>query len=69
MWTDGSRLENGAVGAAVAFRSSKVWVRRGIYLGKNKEVFDAEVFATMRAVRLLDERGERGQDYTIFSDS
>ena len=69
IWTDGPRLENGAVGAAVAFRDSRGWVKRGTYLGKNKEVFDAEVFATMWVVRLLDEREERGRDYTIFSDS
>ena len=41
---------------------------RGIYLGKNKEVFDAEVFATMRAVRLLEERGANRRTYNIFSD-
>ena len=39
------------------------------YLGKNKEAFDAEVFAILRAVRLLDERGESGREYTIFSDA
>ena len=42
---------------------------RGTYLGKNREVFDAEVFALLRAVRLLDERGESGREYTIFSDA
>ena len=41
----------------------------GTFLGTNKEVFDAEVFAILRAVRLLNERGEFGRDYTIFSDS
>ena len=29
----------------------------GTSLGKNKKVFEAEVFAIMREVRLLDERG------------
>ena len=69
IWTDGSRLEDGAVGAALAFKDGGRWVKRGTYLGKNKEVFDAEVFAIMRAVRLLDERKKRGQDYVVFSDS
>lgn len=32
-------------------------------------MFDAEVFATMRATRLLSKRGESGQSYTTFSDS
>ena len=45
------------------------WVKRGTCPGKNKEVFDAEAFATMRATRLLNERGERGRSYTVFSDS
>ena len=34
----------------------------------NKEVFDAEVFAILRAVQLVRERDEGGQDYTIFSN-
>ena len=68
VWTDGSRLESGPVGATEAFWKSRRWVRRGTYLGR-KEVFSAEVFAILRAVRLLNERGESGRDYTIFSDS
>lgn len=44
-------------------------MRRGFYLGKNKEVFDAEAFALLRTVRLLSERGESGRDDTIFPDS
>ena len=68
-WTDESRLENGAVGAALAFKKTGGWTTKGTYLGRNKEVFDAEVFAIMQAVRLLDERGETGKTYHIFSDS
>ena len=69
MWTDGSRLECRAVEAAVTFKGREGWVKRGTCLGKNKEVFDAEVFAVLRAARLLNERAESGQSYTIFSDS
>ena len=43
--------------------------RGGTYLGKNKEVFDAEVFAILHAIRLLNERGETGKEYTISSDA
>ena len=68
-WTDGPRLEGGAVGAALAYKDRERWVGRATYLGKNKEVFDAEVYAIMRVVKLLDEREERGQGYTVFSDS
>ena len=69
VWTDGSRLEDGSVGAAVAFREGGSWKEEGVYLGKNKEVFGAEVFAIGRALRIINERGERGRRYTIFSDS
>ena len=57
------------MGAALAFRSAERWVRRGTYLGRNKEVFGAEVFTILQAIRLLNDRGERGQQYTVFSDS
>ena len=57
------------MGAALAFKENGGWTTKGIYLGRNKEVFDAEVFAIMQAVRLLDERGETGKTYRIFSDS
>ena len=69
VWTDGSRLESGEVGVALAFWRDREWARRGTFLGKDKEVFDAEVFAIMQTVRLLDERNESGRDYTIFSDA
>ena len=57
------------MGAALAFRSGDRWAKKGTYLGKNKEVFDAEVFAILQAVRLLNDRKERGRHYTVFSDS
>ena len=69
VWTDGSKLESGRVGAAVAFWERGRWARRGTYLGTKKEVSDAEVFTILPAVRLLSERDEAGQSYTIFSDS
>ena len=68
-WADGSRLEGGEVGAAWAWWQDGEWRGEGLFLGTNKEVFDAEVYAIGRAVRLLNERGEEGQSYTIFSDS
>ena len=69
VWTDGSRLESGAVGAAVAFKEEGIWKGQGTYLGKNKEVFDAEVFATGQAIRTFSDRNEENRRYTIFSDS
>lgn len=69
VWTDGPRLEDGSVGAAVAYWKEGSWERRGSYLGKNKEVFDAELFAIRQALEILNDRDERGMHYTIFSDS
>ena len=45
------------------------WTRRRFHLGTNKEVFDAEVFAIYGALRILDQRHESDQRYTVFSDS
>ena len=38
-------------------------------MGRNKEVFDAEVFAIHQALGHLNDRDERDQQYTVFSDS
>ena len=91
IWTDGSRLEDGSVGAAAVWWEEEGrpspwvgpvtgrayapgwgeagWAGRRYRLGKNKEVFDAELYALYRATKILEERGEQGQDYTILSDS
>lgn len=37
------------------------WTGRGFHLGTNKEVFDAEVFAVLRALKTLNERNESGR--------
>ena len=57
IWADGSRLEHDRVGAAIAFwdEGRGEWFRRGVFLGDNKEVFDAEVFALLRAAREFNE--------------
>ena len=68
VWTDGSRLSGGKVCAAIVFWTGKGWVKRGTYLGKNKEVLDAEVFAILQGVKLLNEKAEAGRHYTLFSD-
>ena len=70
VWTDGSRQEDGAVGAACVWRSPEGgWTGHRFQLGKNKEVFDAEVFAVWQALRALEQRSRHGREYTIFVDS
>ena len=68
-WTDGSRLDDGGVGAAVAWRAREGWDGRRYYLGSNKEVFDAEVFAIYRALQLIGQKAANGRQFTIFVDS
>ena len=68
IWMDGSRLDNGKVGAACVWRTSGGWTGRRFHLGTNKEVFDAEVFAICQALSIVDQRQERGRQYTIFVD-
>ena len=42
---------------------------RRFQMGRNKEVFDAEVFAVWQALRVLEQRNECDREYTIFMDS
>ena len=55
IWTDGSRLEGGSVGAACVWREGETWSGHRFFLGNNKEVFDAETFAIYQALRSSDE--------------
>ena len=50
-------------------RRDEGWTRRRFHLGRNKEVFDSELYALYRTAKMLDERNEEGQSYTILSDS
>ena len=69
IWTDGSRLDSGKVGAACAWETPSRWTGRRFHLGTNKEVFDAEVYAIYQALYSLNQRQEKDHRYTIFVDS
>ena len=45
IWTDSSRLEDGRVGATYSWQTASGWTGKRFFLGCNKEVFDAELFA------------------------
>lgn len=45
IWTDGSRLDNGEVGAACVWQSPSGRTSHRFHLDTNKEGFDTEVFA------------------------
>ena len=69
IWTDGSGLEDGRVGAACAWRTREgSWEGRRFHLEDNKEVFDAEVFAIYQALRVFESRGRSGRRFAVFSD-
>jgi hypothetical protein len=50
-WT----LENEKVGSAVVWKEGGKWMEERSYLRKKKEVFDAKVYAIMRAIRKATE--------------
>jgi len=68
IWTDGSRLDSGKVGAACAWQTREGWTGKCYHLGDNKEVFDAEVFAIYQALKILERLQQSGEKYTVFSD-
>jgi ribonuclease HI len=74
IWTDGSRDDLGNVGAAVAWIEGTEWTGLKYRLGRNKEVFDAELFALLRATIMIGDQvedmiSEGVQKIIIFTDS
>ena len=43
--------------------------RHLIHLGNNKEVFDAEIYDILRALKIVDQGQESGHRCAIFADS
>ena len=69
IWTDGSRLGDGSVGVACSWQTEGGWRSRRFFLGSNKEVFDAELYAIYQTMGTLEAKGQTGRWYTVFSDS
>ena len=51
------------------WRTQEGWTGLRFHLGSNKEVFDAEVFDIYQALQTIEQRNERGRQYTVFVDS
>ena len=69
LWSDGSRLENGRVGAGVAWQDPlEAWQTREIPLGLGKEVFDAELIGACEALEIALKDGGMGP-VTVLLDS
>jgi len=60
LWTDGSRKEDEWVGCAVVWKEER-WNKRRVHLGRQKEAFDAEMYAVTAQIgtRILRDNGRR----------
>jgi ribonuclease HI len=68
LWSDGSRLDNGRVGAGVAWQTLGIWHAQEISLGIGKEVFDAELIGACEALELALKSKDKGP-ITVLLDS
>jgi len=71
LWTDGARKEDEWVGCAVVWKEEGRWKKRRIHLGRQKEAFDAEMYAMSEAMKVADEMAETKEvtRVTVFTDS
>ena len=69
IWTDGSRLNDGGMGAVCAWGPASGWIGRCYHLGTNKVIFGAEAYATYQTLSIADQKQESGHRYTAFVDS
>ena len=69
LWSDGSRLENGQVGAGVAWKPTfSQWETQELPLGKGIEVYDAELHGACAALEIAKSLGNNVR-VTVFLDS
>ena len=65
----GSRLESGAAGYAVAWKTGQTWKGIKTHLGYNQEAIDAECAALPRALESARRRNTTPERVTIFTDA
>lgn len=71
LWTDGSKLDSGASGAGITWKSSFKWSGKSLALGHHKEILDAELFGILEAFKIAvkEKKRESYTILTIFCDS
>jgi len=71
LWTDGLKEEDEWVGCAVVWKEGERWNKRRTHLGRQKEAFDAEMYAMSEAMKIVDEKAEKEKftRVTVFTDS
>ena len=69
VFTDGSRLDDGAAGYAVVWKNGQSWVGIKTHMGYNPEAYDAECAALSRALESASRRQTTPERVTIFTDA
>jgi len=69
MFTDGSRLDNGAAGYAVVWKRGLTWVGIKTHMGYSQEAYDAGCAALARALESASRRQTTPERVTIFTDA
>jgi len=71
LWTVGARKEDEWVGCAVVWKEDGRWKKRRTRLGRQKEVFDAEMYAMSEAMKVADEMADKKEVtwVTVVTDS
>jgi len=69
MFTDGSRLDNGANGYAVVWIHGRSWKGIMTHMGYNREAYDAECAALARALEAAWRRPTTPERVTVFTDA
>ena len=73
MWTDRSKISNGRCGASVCWKDmkSKQWRQKSLFLDKNKEILDTELWAISEALDTAIRKTSTAHNtlLTIFCDS
>jgi len=69
MFTDGSRLDDGATGYSVVWKTGQTLAGVKVHIGNNQEAYGAECAALARALELASQRNRTPERVTIFSDT
>jgi len=69
IFTDGSRLDNGAAGYAVVWKNGQSWVGIKTHMGHNQEAYNAECAALARVLESASRRQTAPGRVTIFTDA
>ena len=69
--TDGSKLSQGNVGSVLSWKDRDLngWKSTSLFLGKNKEILDGELWAISDGLKMVTTLNNQNTSVTIFSDS